>query len=61
WGETIDILFRTDQPVSEVCRCAQPDYYMDLSGRKLLTLEGVPSGMYFKVSAQCTEKTLIIR
>lgn len=61
WGETIDVLFKTDLQGTNSCRCSEPDYFMDLSGRKLLTLDGVPNGMYLKVSEHCTEKTLIVR
>lgn len=60
WGQSIDLFLELNKDPNVVpCRCEQPDYYLDLSGKKLNSLEGVPAGMYIKVNENCTEKTIV--
>jgi hypothetical protein len=60
WGQSIDLFLQVSKDAgSAPCRCTQPDYFLDLSGKKLMSLDNVPAGMYIKVSENCTEKTLV--
>lgn len=60
WGQSLDLFIELDRDQRMVaCRCEQPDYYMDLSGKKLNSLEGVSAGMYIKVNKNCSEKTIV--
>lgn len=60
WGQSIDLFVElNEEPSTARCRCELPDYYMDLSGKKLNSLEGVPAGMYLKVNQNCTEKIIV--
>jgi len=62
WGQTIDLFVGLENKSEATpCRCSDPEYYMDLSGKILTDLVDVPTGMYFKVSKECTEKTMVVR
>ena len=62
WGQTIDLFVGLENKSEATpCRCIDPEYYMDLSGKILTDLVDVPTGMYFKVSKECTEKTMVVR
>jgi hypothetical protein len=60
WGQTIDLLLDTRLRASvERCRCENPDYYMDMSGKRMERIENAPAGMYVKVNASCSEKIIV--
>ncbi len=62
WGQTLDLLIVEAADLSkERCSCASPDHYLDLSGKKISTLDGVPAGIYFKACGTCLEKVIVTK
>jgi hypothetical protein len=61
WGETVDlVLGMTNQTIASNCVCTDP-YYVDMTGKRLLSLQQAPSGMYLYICGDCTTKTVLIR
>jgi hypothetical protein len=61
WGQTLDLLIRSANENSTDCSCSTPDYYMDLSGKKISSLDEVPFGIYFKACGSCFEKIIVTK
>jgi hypothetical protein len=61
WGQTIDLLIRSANENFTDCSCSTPDYYMDLSGKKMTSLDEVPFGIYFKACGTCFEKIIVTK
>jgi hypothetical protein len=61
WGETVDlVLGMNNQTIASNCVCTDP-YYVDITGKRLLSLQQAPSGMYLYICGDCTTKTVLIR
>ena len=61
WGETVDLLLGVKNQAQELnCVCTDP-YYMDINGKRLISLNAAPSGMYIYVCGDCSEKIVSIR
>jgi hypothetical protein len=57
WGQTLELLVvKTTDQSHERCACATPDYYLDLSGKKLSSLDGVSPGIYIRKCGNTSEK-----
>jgi hypothetical protein len=61
WGQTIDLLILSANDTATDCSCSSPDYFMDLCGKKMNSLDEVPFGIYFKACGSCFEKIIVTK